>query len=258
MTMKYLFLLSITIVLLACKKDITKEKNHFLRGRVLTDCNGSPIANQEVQLWRNTFDGNLLQQSVPGYILDKTTTNDEGYFYFEGKDDYLQSKNPSLDDASVRLPNGLLLATGILGENSQAKNKYNTAVNKNVGDIYANGMTSNVNLKISAVNGTVTYDSVIVSYTNFTTNEYNQYNEYTEYHKPSSDTLRTVNNNYFTTSLNNIKLTAKHFHSPDIDDHLKYYFGISMKFYINGSSTGKDDYTYFNECSANNTYTFEF
>jgi hypothetical protein len=242
------FILSLSIIILlltvSCKKDITKEKNHFLRGQLFDDCGGTPIPNQKIYLWKNFKEGNFLVADQPEKLLDSAITNTDGYFYFIGDKSYLSKNDLALSNTSLRLSNNQYLANGVLGENPKAKkNQTDEISNKDVGKLYLNGIKTDIILNISANNGGGNYDSVrVVSSSNV-----------------GVFTISNPINNYFIDTLFNVQLNPKYISSTEFEDHLKYYYWVKLYFYSNGySSSVYNSYIFVNECSATNTLTFNF
>ena len=75
-----LLLLAIALLFSSCKRE---EVEYTLKGRLLSNCSGTPFANQPITLKQDLTSG----LSVQGGTLDETTTDSEGYFVFTYKDD---------------------------------------------------------------------------------------------------------------------------------------------------------------------------
>ena len=248
--MKHLIIIIlVTISIISCKKDITEEKNHFLRGRLLTECNGTAVPDTEVQLWRDFKPGNFLVADKPEKLLETAATNSEGYFYFIGNDSYVKKNTSTISRASIRLSASIhsKIAIGQLGENSDYNSQTGEVhLNKNVGNLYTNGLKTDITFNISSLKLNVSYDSVKIIPLSF-----------------NSPILMLTNStsNYFTTTVNDIFINPKHMSSPGyyLDNHTKFFINYQLFFYSNGnSSSAFYKSIYVNDCSESNTIQFDF
>ena len=233
-----LMLLAAVFTLISCKKDPAKKA--FLTGRLIDNCSGSPVANQKLNFYKNFKEGvNWLQADTDAEILETTTTDDNGVFYFSGED-YTQSSMTSYSNSSIRIGNQII-ATGSLGKHYKAE--ANEFSHPDVGDILLNGMSTTVNFKIAESNGLGSdYDSVRVfsSY----------YNVYI--------TLTDVTNGYFTHTISNQNLSIKNFWG-DVNDG-RYNLYLKLEFYYNSGNSIKEEWKdfYFDECATSGEALFEF
>lgn len=237
--MKHLLIILLALtVITSCQKDPAKKA--FLYGRLIDNCNGSPVANQELDFYRNFKESNSwLISDTEEMFLESTTTTDDGYFYFSGEG-YTSNGTPYIQGSSIRLPDGTRIANGNLGEGKNTENPENS--NKNLDDLLLNGMLIDLDFKISNANGAVIYDSVIVYGLNDT-----------------GYSLTNTTDNYFTTTVSDLPLMSKTFLSDFYEEHTKYYVAPIMYFYINGSMHTKEvEYFYFDQCTALADIVFEF
>lgn len=157
--MKHLLIIILAFTItVSCKKDPTKKS--FLYGRLIDNCNGIPVANEPLYFYQNfTPAANWLQQDKQEALLEEVMTDENGNFYFSGKD-YNKKNTSGIYNSSIRLADGRVLVNGILGEGNGI-NEGDSYI-KNVGDLQKNGMTLDLDVKISNLNGNTPYDSVTV------------------------------------------------------------------------------------------------
>lgn len=236
--MKYLLIISLTlIIIVSCKKEPSKKA--FLYGRLIDNCEGTPVANQQLDFYRNFKESNSwLISDTEELFLESTTTNADGYFYFSGED-YTSNGTPYIQGGSVRLPNGTRLVNGNLGEGKNTEFPENS--NKNVGDLLLNGMSIDLNFRIADHNGAIYYDSVRVI-------------------GLGGDiiTLTTPSADYFEQSSITNLMTINYTLASQ-EGHTQYNFNPIMYFYYNGAMNTKEvGYYYFDQCSTTGNIVFDF
>ncbi len=228
------------IIIISCKKDPSKKA--FLMGRLIDNCNGNPVKNEAVYFYQNfTKAQDWFHDDTPEKLLEITNTDENGYFYFTGKD-YTNKNTSSIYNSSIRLENGTKLVEGNLGEGKAANN--GDSYIKDVGDIIKNGMNINLNVKISSLNNITNYDSVRV---------FGLSNDGTVV------SLTNANNNYFSTSINSLNLNLKNYWAPTDDFYGKYSVLLTMYFYLNGDMNTKEvKYYFFTPCITYGEIVFNF
>lgn len=158
--MRFKLLVGILILILfSCNKDDSKV---FLKGRLLEDCSGNPISNQELRLYDNYQPG--VGGSTIGEkqeeLLETVVTDADGRFKFTGKG-YTDRKTKVIYSSSIRMPDGKILANGQLGKGRGSISDYDS--NQETGDLYRDGITVDMIMNISTHNSNgVYYDSVRV------------------------------------------------------------------------------------------------
>ena len=225
--------MSFTVI--SCKKDPAKKA--FLTGRLIDGCNGSPVANQELQFYRNFKESNSwLISDTEQKLLETTTTNEKGVFYFY-LEDYTNENMSSYANGSVRIENNII-ATGNLGKHYKAE--ADEFSNPDVGDLLLNGMNLDLNLKIANNNQGSYYDSVKLF----------------NYYYNVDLMLTDSSNGYFTGNLTNQKLTIKNFWSGDNNGYYNLY--VKIDFYKQGSII-KSEWVdrFYQPCSTSGEFTFE-
>ena len=123
---------------ISCKKDPTKKA--FLYGRLIDNCNGSPVANQELHFYKNFQAGgaSVFSLDKKQQLLESTSTDEDGYFYFSGED-YTSKTTNHYDNSSIRIPStNVRIANGNLGKHHKAEGSDYS--HQNVGDLILNGM----------------------------------------------------------------------------------------------------------------------
>ena len=198
---------------------------------------GNPIANQNLELYKNYQDNGVLIQADPEELLEITTTDENGYFTFSG-DDYTDRKTITISDASIRLPNGTVIAIGNLGQGRAYEEGDNAT--KDVGNLYQNGMTTNLNLYFGA---TITegpdagFDI-----------------EFVELTLEDPDTIilvDTIIDFWFPMPLNNRRAFTKNLFNPNSENFGKFIYYIDIYYDYDDSNAGIERYTklYLSDCS---------
>jgi len=235
--MKHLLITYLIVLLIAsCKKDPTKKA--FLYGRLIDNCNGIPVSNEPLYFYQNyTPAVNWLEQDKQEALLEEIKTDENGNFYFSGKD-YANKSTTGIYNSSIRLADGTKLVDGILGE-GDGINEGDSYI-KNVGDIQKNGMTIDLDVKISSLNGAVSYDSVIV----YGLNE-------------NGVILTNSISNYFETTVTQTLYTNNYWIQGD-ESYDKFHLITTMYFYSNGIVLKEIGYNYFEPCLTSGVIIFEF
>ena len=237
--MKHLLIILLGLIIVtSCKKDPSKKA--FLMGRLIDNCDGIPVSNQTLYFYQNfTQAANWIQQDKPEALLEEVTTNENGYFYFTGED-YTKKNTSSIYNSSIRLTDGTKLVEGILGEGKGIQD--GDSYIKDVGDLLLNGMSIDLDVKLSSLNGITPYDSVVV---------YGLNND--------GITLSTPVNNYFSTTANSVQLSKKNYWVNTDEGYGKYSLYISMYYYYNGTlNTTEGQYYYLDPCATSGSVVFDF
>lgn len=208
--------LFLIIAIIGCKKNTSKA---FLTGRLIDNCSGNPVPNTVLYFYQDFKEApNWLSSDTPESLLETATTNSEGYFYFWG-DDYTTNNTNSIYSASIRINDETEIVEGILGEGKG--HMEGDVSNKDVGDIYFEGMDVNINLHIPISNNTNQFDSITIVL--------DQFNSYIS--------IKDTMNGHFNVHIKDQLAKKKSmYNSMDIEFYGKYILYANLYYYQNGNS----------------------
>ncbi|MFK8039208.1 MAG: hypothetical protein AB8B74_13020 [Crocinitomicaceae bacterium] len=157
--MKYtVLILWVLSIFVSCKK---KEENAFLTGQLLEDCNGTPLSNKKVYLYQNFVPkNNILLSNTKESILETTTTNEEGKFYFWAEDHTNKYTN-SKANISVRLNEQSYLVDGTIGNAKGKESDQSLNYIQDVGKLYYKTSAVVFNIVTDTVFNNISLDSIV-------------------------------------------------------------------------------------------------
>jgi len=232
--MKNICLPFLTILLLSgC---IKKYDGRLLTGRLLDECNGQPVANQTLSLYKDSEDNDIFIQDDLEELLQTTTTDASGYFTFNGEG-YTDRKTTTITDASIRLTNGTKIAVGNLGQGRAYEEGGNGI--KNTGNLYLSGMSVDINLHF----GTKIVEGSDAGFEI----------EFVEINFEDPDTIvivDTVINNLFSITHDTGKAFTKNLFKSDSENYGKFIYYIDIYYDYSNSNKGLERYTklYLSQC----------
>lgn len=159
--MKNLILfLAVVILAASCKKNPNKA---FLKGKLVTDCSNTPVANRTIYLYQNFVPApNVLTNDTQEKILESTTTDENGNFYFWG-DGYTNDGTTSLNEASIRLDEETTILVGDIGKGKGENAGDISHLIQDVGIVYESSATLSFKVTADTLYEGQVIDSVLFS-----------------------------------------------------------------------------------------------